>query len=204
MRLEQFDWHLSRWMERHGHLVLRCGIALVFLWFGAPKLVPGLSPADELVARTLPWFDPVWLLPSLGLAEMGIGVCLLYRPWLRIGLVLMAGHMLGTALPLVTLPDVAWKVFPIATLEGQYILKNLVLVSGAIVLGGTNARILRRDPSVRWVARRVPQRTGKNEASQPPLRERQPPQPWASSASPPVTVQPAVFSASKIRGPYVP
>ena len=46
--------------------------------------------------------------------------------------------MVGTVMPLITLPDVTWRAFPVATLEGQYIIKNVVLVAGGIVLGGAN------------------------------------------------------------------
>jgi len=139
MSLRPIDERLARWMQRHGHLVLRLGLGLVFVWFGAPKLFPGASPAEGLVAATVPWFDPTWFVPVLGIAEVLIGVCLFVRRWVRFGLVLMAGHMCGAALPLFTLPEIAWQSFPLATLEGQYILKNLVLIAAAIVVGGASA-----------------------------------------------------------------
>jgi len=137
MTTEQIDRRLTLWMQAHGHTVLRLGLGLVFVWFGAPKLFPGLSPAEDLVAATVPWFDPDWFVPLLGCVEMLIGFCLWRCRWLRVGLVLMAGHMVGTVLPLFTLPEIAWASFPVATLEGQYIIKNVVLVAGAMVLGGS-------------------------------------------------------------------
>ena len=158
MTRDALDRRLVRWMQDHGHGLLRWGLGLIFVWFGAPKLVPGLSPADDLVAATVPIFDRSWFVPCLGLAEIAIGACLWVRPWMRLGLILMAGHMLGAALPLVTLPEVAWRSFPVATLEGQYILKNVVLIGAAIVLGGTADRGLRSSKPERpvpWTARRV-------------------------------------------------
>lgn len=136
MSLPDLDRRLTAWMRENGPALLRLGLGLVFVWFGAPKLVPGLSPAEELVRRTVACCDPSWFVPALGVAEIAIGLCLWSRRLLRVGLALMAAHMVGTALPLVTLPDVAWKAFPVATLEGQYILKNVVLVGAAVVLGG--------------------------------------------------------------------
>jgi len=136
MSLRQIDHALARWMQRHGHALLRYGLGCVFVWFGAPKWVPGLSPAESLVAATVPCCDPAWFVPLLGTVEVLIGVCLLVRRWMRLGLISMAVHMIGAAMPLFTLPEVAWRSFPVATLEGQYILKNMVLVAGAIVLGG--------------------------------------------------------------------
>lgn len=129
----------THWTREHGHTALRLGLGLIFVWFGAPKLLPGLSPAEPLVAAAVPFFDPGWFVPALGVGEVLIGVCLLRRELLPLGLVLMAGHMLGACLPLFTLPDVAWKSFPVATLEGQYILKNVVLVAAALVLAGRAA-----------------------------------------------------------------
>ncbi len=137
MTLEQVDRRLSDWMRSHGNVLLRLGLGLVFIWFGGPKLVPGLSPAEDLVRATVPCCDPDLFVPVLGAAEVLIGICLLHRRWIRLGLLLMAGHMIGAALPLFTLPDVVWKSFPVATLEGQYILKNMVLIAAAVVLGGS-------------------------------------------------------------------
>ena len=88
----------------------------------------------------MPWFDPSWFVPLLGAAEAFIGLCLLRDRWLTLGLVLMAGHMAGTTLPLVTLPDVTWRAFPVATLEGQYVLKNAVLVAAAFAVACTHHR----------------------------------------------------------------
>ncbi len=119
--------------------MLRAGLGLIFLWFGAPKLVPGLSPAEELVRLTVSCCDPSWFVPTLGVFEILIGLCLLTREWTRAGLLLMAGHMVGTAMPLVTLPEISWQSFPVATLEGQYIIKNVVLIAAAFVLAGSTS-----------------------------------------------------------------
>ena len=46
--------------------------------------------------------------------------------------------MPGTMAPLIMLPDICWNYFPYGpTVEGQYIIKNLVLISAAIVIGRT-------------------------------------------------------------------
>jgi uncharacterized membrane protein YkgB len=120
--------------------LLRLALALIFVWFGLPKLVPGLSPAEDLVRATIPWFDPAWFVPLLGATEAFIGLCLLRDRWLTLGLLLLAGHMVGAALPLVTLPDITWKAFPVATLEGQYVLKNAVLIAAAFAVASTHLR----------------------------------------------------------------
>jgi len=154
---------LAAWMVTHGLVFLRLGLGLVFVWFGAPKLVPGLSPAEPLVAATVTLFDPAWFVPALGVAEVAIGLCLWFRRLVPIGLALMLVHMAGAALPLVTLPDVAWKSFPVATLEGQYIIKNIVLVAGAIVLAGASLG----DVAARPPARRQPHRVRTRVATRP-------------------------------------
>jgi len=115
-------------------LLLRLGLGVVFLWFGALKLVPGLSPAEALVAKTVcSIVDPHVFVPLLAVWECAIGLGLLLRRYLRVTLVLLGVHMAGTFLPLVTCPEAVWTRFPYAwTLEGQYILKNLVLIAAAI------------------------------------------------------------------------
>lgn len=101
----------------------------------------GQSPANELVARTVYWIDPKIFIPILGWWEIIIGVGLLYRPLIRMAIFLLFLQMPGTMLPLFILPEVCFNQYPWAlTIEGQYIIKNLVLVSAALVVGGTVRR----------------------------------------------------------------
>ncbi len=135
---DKVDRAITRWMAQYGLLVMRIGLGVVFFWFGALKLVPGLSPAEELVRNTVYFVDPDLFLPILAVWEMAIGVGLIWGRFMRITLLLLFLQMPGTALPLVVLPDVVWTNFPFGlTLEGQYIIKNLVLIGAGLVLGGT-------------------------------------------------------------------
>jgi hypothetical protein len=83
------------------------------------------------------WLPFPGFLYVLGLWEMAIGLCFLYQPLLHLALLLLFLHMPGTFLPIVLLPGEVFQVFPfVLTLEGQYIVKNLVLIAAAIVIGG--------------------------------------------------------------------
>ena len=135
---DSIDRIITFWMARYGLIIMRLGLGLVFFWFGALKLVPGLSPAEELVRNTIYFVDPDLFLPVLAIWEMLIGLGLIFGKFMRITLLLLFLQMPGTALPLVILPDVVWTAFPYGlTMEGQYIIKNLVLIGSALVLGGT-------------------------------------------------------------------
>ena len=135
---DQIDRSITNWMARHGLTFMRISLGVVFFWFGALKLVPGLSPAEELVRNTIYFVDPALFQPVLAVWEMVIGVGLLAGRFLRLTLLLLFAQMAGTALPLLVLPEVVWTKFPFGlTLEGQYIIKNLVIIGSAIVLGGT-------------------------------------------------------------------
>ena len=130
-------------MAEHGLIVLRFAVGIVFLWFGALKLFPGASPAEDLAGRTIETLTlglvPMSVaLPILGIWEVAIGVGLIVGRWMRAVLLLLFVQMLGTVTPLVLFPSETFSVFPIKpTLEGQYIIKNIVIVSAAIVLGAT-------------------------------------------------------------------
>lgn len=140
---ERIDRRLTQWMADHGLTMLRLALGIVFLWFGALKFFPGLSPAQDLAARTiealtLSIVPPSVSLPVLAAWEVAIGVGLLIGRWMRVVLLLLFVQMLGTITPLFLFPDETWIQFPVApTLEGQYIIKNVVLVAAAIVLGAT-------------------------------------------------------------------
>ena len=130
-------------MARHGILLLRLSIAVVFLWFGVLKFFPGLSPAQELAERTLEALSGGRVSPRvaiLGLAawETAIGLGMLLGVHLRLTLFLLWLQMAGTLTPLFLFPSEAFVRFPYApTLEGQYIIKNLVLISAGLVIGAT-------------------------------------------------------------------
>lgn len=135
---DQLDQGITHWMARYGLLIMRLGLGVVFFWFGALKLVPGLSPAEDLVKSTIYFVDPNLFLPVLAVWEMAIGLGLITGKWMRLTLLLLFLQMPGTALPLVLLPQVTWTAFPYGlTMEGQYIIKNLALIGAALVLGGT-------------------------------------------------------------------
>ena len=143
--LDALDHRIATWMTRHGVRLLRYAIGVVFLWFGALKLVPGLSPAEDLVRNTVYFVDPDLFYPVLAVWEILIGLLLLFRPTVRGALFLLALQMPGTFLPFVVLPEVCFSRWPLAspldlfalTLEGQYIVKNVVLIAAGLVVGGT-------------------------------------------------------------------
>ncbi len=133
--IKELDRALIETLNRISLPVLRISLGIIFIWFGALKPL-GNSPANDVITKTVYWFDPDIFIPILGVWEIAIGLCLLYSPFIRAGLFLLALQMPGTFLPLVLLPEVCFVNFPFdLTLEGQYIIKNLVLIGAAIVVG---------------------------------------------------------------------
>ena len=134
----KIDASITNWMARFGPNFLRIGLGIIFFWYGMLKFFPGMSPAEDLVRNTIYFFDPDIFLPILAAWETLIGLGLITGKLMRLTLLLLFLQMPGTALPLILLPDVVWNTFPFGlTLEGQYIIKNLVLIGAGLVLGGT-------------------------------------------------------------------
>jgi uncharacterized membrane protein YphA (DoxX/SURF4 family) len=140
---DRTDTILTRAMARYGLSLLRWSVGLVFLWFGILKFFPGMSPAQELATKTIslltfgrvPPSTSIWV---LALWETLIGVGLLFNLFMRGTLLLLFLQMLGTITPLFLFPAEVFTRIPYApTLEGQYIIKNLVLISAGIALGAT-------------------------------------------------------------------
>ncbi len=142
-KLDPIDIRITAWMARHGVTLTRIALGIVFLWFGIIKFVPTWSPAAELATRTIERLTvglvpPAVSLPLLAAWESLIGIGLLTGRYLRTTLFLLFAQMPGTLTPLVLFPDETFRAFPYApTLEGQYIIKNLVLIGAAIVVGAT-------------------------------------------------------------------
>ena len=141
--LEKLDRFVAEFLSKYGLLALRVSLGINFLWFGLLKFFPNLSPAEELAGNTLSilslgLFQPVHSLPTLALCETAIGIGLIFGRPLRLVLTLLFCHMIGTMTPLFICPAEMFSqgIFGL-TLEGQYVIKNLVLASAALVLGST-------------------------------------------------------------------
>ncbi len=141
--LDRLDQTLVRFMSAYGIHLLRWAIAIVYLWFGGLKLI-NASPAAELVVQTVFWLPPDLALPFIGGWEVLIGLGLLwtYPLILRATLLLLWLQMAGTFQVLVFFPLEAFQdgnpLLP--TLEGQYVIKNIVLITAGLVIGSTVRR----------------------------------------------------------------
>lgn len=142
MDLKNTDARISSFMRRHGVGALRYSLAIIFIWFGALKPL-GLSPAEPLVLQTVDWmplFEARTWLSIIGLWEIVIGLLFLFRSTLRYAIALLAMQMVGTFMPLIILPSVTFQEGRIPyglTMEGQYIVKNILICSATMVIGGT-------------------------------------------------------------------
>jgi uncharacterized membrane protein YphA (DoxX/SURF4 family) len=149
------DVRLTNWMARYGVPTLRISLGIIFFWFGFLKFFPGLSPAAGLAAKTIERLSFGLLRPEtsiyiLATWETLIGLGLITGIFMRGTLFLLFTQMLGTITPLFLFPHEVFLRIPYApTLEGQYIIKNLVLISAGLVIGATvRGGALVADPEV--------------------------------------------------------
>lgn len=140
---DRLDSKITRWMGRYGITLLRISMGIVFLWFGALKFFPGLSPAADLAVRTISELTFGLISPELALFllaswETLIGLGLISGVWIRATLLLLFLQMLGTITPIFLFPQEVFSAVPYApTLEGQYIFKNMIIISAGLVIGAT-------------------------------------------------------------------
>ncbi|RLV64311.1 NapU3 [Streptomyces sp. CBMAI 2042] len=123
--------------KRISPTVLRVCIGLIFCWFGVLKFFPGASAAEDfaigaMTELTLGFIPAPVCLLLLAVLETGIGLALLTGLLLRWALAAFFLHMAGVFLSLLVLPDAAWHTAAVPTLEGQYVIKNIVLVAACL------------------------------------------------------------------------
>ena len=140
-RVIRTDQKLRSWMKQYGIFSLRISLGIIFLWFGLLKYFPNMSPAEDLAQQTFEILT-FGLIPQdlaikvLATWECAIGLGLLVGKYMRVVLLLLALQMVGAMSPIFLFPEKVFAQIPwVPTLEGQYIIKNLVLISAAIVLG---------------------------------------------------------------------
>jgi uncharacterized membrane protein YkgB len=137
---QKFDHKVSKQMRRIGIPAIRISFAIIFIWFGILKPL-GMSPAQGLLMQTVTWLpfgSPESWLYIIGYWEVAIGIFFLFKRTSKIAIALLFLQMAGTFMPLVFLPEVTYQNGNplILTLEGQYIIKNLLIISGTLVIGG--------------------------------------------------------------------
>jgi putative oxidoreductase len=143
-------------LVRHGITALRISVGAVFLGFGFLKFFPGVSPAQDLSIETIslltfgvvPW--PVGLV-AIAALECFIGICLLANRWMRVAVWLLAIEFVGILAPLVLLSGRLFSgPHDAPTLEGQYVLKDFILVAAGMVIAAGSfrgGRLVRDEPT---------------------------------------------------------
>ncbi len=135
IKITTLDLRLIEFFKRTFIPVARFSIFLIFFWFGLIKLL-GLSPAsplaEALTARTvgMQYFDLLFY--GLALVECVIGILFLFPKFTRIVIPLLLFHMVLVCSPILLVPEMVWQQFAVPTLEGQYIIKNAVVIAVAI------------------------------------------------------------------------
>ena len=137
---KSIDNSLTKLMLKFSKPALRFSLAIIFIWFGVLKPL-GLSPAEGLLKDTVSWLPygkPEFWLHTIGYWEVCIGSFFLFKKTNRIAIGLLFVQMVGTFMPLVFLPEITFQNMNplLLTLEGQYIIKNVMIISAALVLGG--------------------------------------------------------------------
>lgn len=125
--------------------LVRIPLFIIFFWFGFLKIIH-LSPAQQLVKDTVFWMPlldaSTWTV-IIGFWEVLISVFFLSKKTTFIAMILLFMQMTGTFLPLVILPEVTFQnsnpLLP--TLEGQYIIKNIIIITAALIIGRTQLKV---------------------------------------------------------------
>jgi len=142
-RLRALENNCQRWLITHSIATLRISLGAVFLAFGALKFFPGVSPAQSLVERTtdillLGMVPGAVALALVATLECVIGLCLITGRAMRPAIYLLAIQLIGILSPVLLLSG---RLFHgphgAPTLEGQYVLKDVILVGAALVLAAT-------------------------------------------------------------------
>ncbi len=140
-KLVSFEQKAYNWMAKNGFALLRISIGIVFFWYGIQKFFPGVSSAEELATRTIEMMTfglvkQALSIPLLAAWEVFLGVTFITGRLMRIAIPLLFLQMIGTFMPLFLFPSETFETVPfVPTIVGQYIFKNIVVITGAMVIG---------------------------------------------------------------------
>jgi len=148
VRLDRADQRVVEVMAAHGLGLLRISLGVVFIWFGLLKVI-GVTPVADLVTAVISWVPAALSVPLVGLFEVVLGVGLVVGYGLRFTLLLLWLHLAGTFLLLLVRPDLTFQSGNLLflTADGEFVIKNLVLISGGIAVGSTVRRHEQKSPT---------------------------------------------------------
>ena len=136
--IQQFDIRIISRLRKWEVPFARTAIFVVYFWFGFLKLI-GISQATPLVQalfeKTINFVSFAVFYTFFSIFEVVIGILFLVRGLERLAIFLLGVHLITTILPLIFLPQIAWQTFLVPTLEGQYIIKNVLIAAIAVVIG---------------------------------------------------------------------
>lgn len=145
--IDRWEASLHRWLVRHSITALRISMGLVIFGFGILKYFPGFSPAQDLIladARVLSFGLVPAVVPNgvvmvlIATVECVIGLSLITGRALRVINYLLASWIVGILSPVVVLSA---RLFSgpdhMPTMEGQYVLKDVLLLTAAMVIATT-------------------------------------------------------------------
>jgi uncharacterized membrane protein YkgB len=139
-KLQQTEVRILDWMAVNGIKLLRISIGIIFFWFGFQKYFPGISSAEDLATRTIDVMSfgmvkAPWSMPILATWEVLIGLGFITGKFLRLTVILLYLQMIGTIFPLFVFPEETFYRVPLVpTIEGQYIIKNIIIITAAMVI----------------------------------------------------------------------
>jgi len=138
MSITTIDEQIIATLKKISGPLARLSLFVIFFWFGILKVL-GTSPANQMVEslqqKTLPFLSFSTFIILFGIYEMIIGLLFIIPRLERVAIAILIPHIIMTSLPLIFLPGMTWEGFLVPTMEGQYIIKNLVIVALALATG---------------------------------------------------------------------
>ena len=146
--ISNLDELLVAALHRWSIPALRVSLGLVFIWFGALKIF-GFSPVVGIIQQTYTFLPIHLFVLILGGWEMLIGICMILKRALRCALILMCIHLTGTFLSVYLAPGHFFlqRIPFLLTADGEFVMKNMVLVAAGLVIGGHEVKPLRKKMS---------------------------------------------------------
>jgi putative oxidoreductase len=133
----KWDEAIITFLHRWSIAALRVALGLVFIWFGALKLF-GVSPVIPMLRQTYGFLPVTLFAPLLGVWEVLVGGGLIFKRALRLTVVLLCLHLIGTFVAIWLDPELFFlnSNLLLLTANGEFVVKNLVLITSALVIAG--------------------------------------------------------------------